>query len=153
MPARRPSSGKTPTSGQGTPKSRVTRRPSRVEAAVVEGLRTVLAAERGDMTLIALTSGPGVERAVVKAMREAKKRALANGTDGEEEAIPLPELIHSGYSAELIYDRESRFYHGHVRGIRGIASFEARDVKALIREFRFTVDQYLAWSREDGFEP
>ena len=34
-----------------------------------------------------------------------------------------------------------------------IVSFEAADVSGLKREFRISIEEYLAWCREDGAEP
>ena len=45
--------------------------------------------------------------------------------------------------------------HGRVvnAGPYPIATFEALDVEGLKREFRISIEEYLAWCEEDGVEP
>lgn len=61
---------------------------------------------------------------------------------------------HKGYTAEVLeMDLETNLFHGRVRGTRDVLTFEAADPAGLQREFQATVDDYLTWAAEDGFEP
>ncbi len=46
-----------------------------------------------------------------------------------------------------------RFLHGEVMGTRDVVFFEADSVNQLEKEFRFSVDDYLAVCAERGREP
>ena len=60
---------------------------------------------------------------------------------------------HKGYTASVWFEPEDRLFHGHVAGIRHIVHFAGSSVDELERAFRDSVDDYLAWAEEDGFEP
>lgn len=60
---------------------------------------------------------------------------------------------HKGYTASVRYDPEDRLFHGRVSGIRHVVHFAGSSVDELERAFRDSVDDYLAWAEEDGFEP
>ena len=64
-------------------------------------------------------------------------------------------MEYKGYVAEVEFDDSADILHGRVvnSGSHPIATFEARDTKALRREFERSVNEYLAWCEEDGVEP
>jgi predicted HicB family RNase H-like nuclease len=51
------------------------------------------------------------------------------------------------------FDEDARVLFGEVEGLRDVVTFEATDVKDLEREFRASVDDYLAMCAERGEEP
>ena len=64
-------------------------------------------------------------------------------------------MEYKGYIAAVEFDDSVGLLHGSVvnAGPYPIATFEAADVEGLEREFRISVDEYLATCEEDGVEP
>ncbi len=64
-------------------------------------------------------------------------------------------MEYRGYMAAVEFDESADILHGRVvnSGSYPIATFEAKDTKALRREFERSIDEYLAWCEEDGVEP
>ena len=64
-------------------------------------------------------------------------------------------LNYKGYLAAVEFDETVNRLHGEVvnSGDFPIATFEARDVSALQREFQISVDAYLGSCKEDGVDP
>jgi len=62
-------------------------------------------------------------------------------------------MEYKGYTARVEFDQDARILFGEVEGLRDVVTFEATDVKDLEREFRASVDDYLAMSAERGEEP
>ena len=64
-------------------------------------------------------------------------------------------MEYKGYTAAVEFDDSSNVRHGRVvnSGPYPIATFEATDTKQLRQEFHRSVDEYLAWCKEDGVEP
>ncbi len=62
-------------------------------------------------------------------------------------------MEYKGYTARVEFDPEARILFGEVEGLRDVVTFEATDVKSLEREFRASVDDYVAMCAERGEEP
>ena len=64
-------------------------------------------------------------------------------------------MQYKGYVANIVYDESVDRLHGYVinAGPYSIATFEASDVEGLKREFKISIEEYLASCREDGVEP
>ncbi len=64
-------------------------------------------------------------------------------------------MEYKGYVATVEFDDSVGLLHGAVvnAGPYPIATCEAADVEGLEREFRISVDEYLASCAEDGIEP
>ena len=64
-------------------------------------------------------------------------------------------MEYKGYIATIEYDDSVEMLHGEVINAAPypIVTFEAVDVEGLKREFRVSIDDYLAWCEEDGVEP
>lgn len=64
-------------------------------------------------------------------------------------------MQYKGYVAAVEFDDSVGRLHGRVvnTGAYTIATFEATDVDGIRREFRRSIDEYLASCREDGVEP
>lgn len=64
-------------------------------------------------------------------------------------------MIYKGYVAAIEYEESEELFHGYVvnSGASSIATFAASDVEGLKREFRISIDEYLASCEEDGVEP
>ena len=64
-------------------------------------------------------------------------------------------MEYKGYIATIEYDDSVRLLHGSVinSGDYPIANCEAADEDTLKKEFRISIDEYLAVCEEDGIEP
>jgi len=62
-------------------------------------------------------------------------------------------MHYKGYTAHVERDPEDGVLHGWVDNIEDVVTFEAGNLEDLEREFRTSVDVYLAWCTEDGVEP
>ena len=64
-------------------------------------------------------------------------------------------MEYKGYIATIEYDDSVGLLHGSVvnSGDYPIANCEAADEDTLRKEFRVSIDDYLAWCKEDGVEP
>lgn len=62
-------------------------------------------------------------------------------------------MTYKNYSARVTFDAENELLHGEVLGMRDVITFQAPSIDALKREFRASVDEYLAWCEELGQEP
>jgi predicted HicB family RNase H-like nuclease len=58
-----------------------------------------------------------------------------------------------GYTARIEIDEDDGVLVGTVEGIRDVVTFQAATVEDLDREFRVSVDEYIAFCREQGDEP
>ena len=64
-------------------------------------------------------------------------------------------IEYKGYIARVEYDDSTGLLHASVvnSGPYPVANCEAKDVKTLKKEFRASIDEYLASCDEDGVEP
>ena len=64
-------------------------------------------------------------------------------------------LEYKGYIGEVVYDDEAEVLHARVinSGSYPIANAEAVDAEGIKREFRISIDEYLASCKELGIEP
>jgi predicted HicB family RNase H-like nuclease len=61
--------------------------------------------------------------------------------------------LYQGYSGSIEFDDEDMVFHGRVLGISDIVTFEAESAEELVKAFRDSVDDYLAFCKERGTEP
>ncbi len=62
-------------------------------------------------------------------------------------------MEYRGYVGVVEYDDDAQHFHGRVVGLRDVITFVGTSVEELRREFRASVDDYLAFCRERGEEP
>ena len=62
-------------------------------------------------------------------------------------------MNYKGYTAHVEVDDEDGVLHGWVDGIEDVVTFEAESLQDLEREFRISVDEYLAFCARDEVEP
>ncbi len=63
-------------------------------------------------------------------------------------------LKYKGYIGHVVYDDEARIFHGDVINMtRDGVTFQGRSVDEIEQAFRDSVDDYLDWAAEEGFEP
>jgi predicted HicB family RNase H-like nuclease len=57
------------------------------------------------------------------------------------------------YVAVVEIDEDARLFHGRVLGMRDVLDFRGKTFDELERAFRETVDDYVAWCKEEGASP
>ncbi|HEX9939707.1 MAG TPA: hypothetical protein VGB15_21410 [Longimicrobium sp.] len=62
-------------------------------------------------------------------------------------------MNYKGYTAHVEVDDDDGVVHGWVEGIQDVVTFEADNLADLEREFRISVDDYLALCARDGVAP
>jgi predicted HicB family RNase H-like nuclease len=62
-------------------------------------------------------------------------------------------LQHRGYDGSVEYSAEDKMLHGRVLGIRDMISFGGSSVRALEKNFREAVDEYLELCEKRGKTP
>ena len=62
-------------------------------------------------------------------------------------------MNYHGYIGHVEYDDEQHIFTGSVINTRDVITFQGETVQELEKAFRDSVDDYLAWCREDGIEP
>ena len=62
-------------------------------------------------------------------------------------------MEYKGYHAAVTYDQEAGVFHGEIVGTRDVIFFEGTSVEELNKEFRFSIDDYLAMCAERGQAP
>ena len=62
-------------------------------------------------------------------------------------------MTYKGYKAKVEFDYNAEVFHGEVINTRDVIFFEGTTVDQLDKEFRFSIDDYLAMCAERGQEP
>ena len=62
-------------------------------------------------------------------------------------------MEYKGYRAAVSYDTDGKVLHGEVVGTRDVIFFEAESVADLEKEFKLSIDDYLAACAERGRQP
>ena len=62
-------------------------------------------------------------------------------------------MEYKGYRAAVTFDDDAGIFHGSVVDTRDVVTFAGESVEELRREFKISVDDYLAFCREGGREP
>ena len=62
-------------------------------------------------------------------------------------------MTYRGYQARVKFDYDAGVFHGEVVDTRDVIFFEGTTVDELNKEFRFSIDDYLAMCAERGEEP
>ena len=62
-------------------------------------------------------------------------------------------MQYQGYRSTLEYDAEDGVFYGEVECVRDVIAFESDTREGLEREFRVSIDDYLAFCAENGKRP
>lgn len=62
-------------------------------------------------------------------------------------------MEYKGYIGKADFDDEADIFHGEVLLTRGVVTFQGSTVKDLKKAFRDSVDDYLAFCKEEGLTP
>lgn len=62
-------------------------------------------------------------------------------------------MEYKGYKGSVHYSDEDELFHGKVKFIRSLLSYEGTDMESLRKDFEEAVDDYLDYCNEEGIEP
>lgn len=62
-------------------------------------------------------------------------------------------MTYKGYVGKAEFDDEVDIFHGNVLLTRGVVTFQGRTVNELKKAFRDSVDDYIAFCKEQGIAP
>ncbi|WP_461257966.1 type II toxin-antitoxin system HicB family antitoxin [Treponema sp. R80B11-R83G3] len=62
-------------------------------------------------------------------------------------------MNYKGYLGTVEYDDQAKIFHGDIINTRDVITFQGTTVKEIERAFRDSIDDYIAWCKEDGVEP
>lgn len=62
-------------------------------------------------------------------------------------------MNYKGYHGQVNYDEEAKLFHGEVKGLRDVITFQGTSVDELEQAFKDSVDEYLDFCNELGRAP
>ena len=62
-------------------------------------------------------------------------------------------MEYKGYLGTVEYDSQARIFHGDIINTRDVITFQGKTVNEIERAFRESIDDYIAWCKEEGVEP
>lgn len=62
-------------------------------------------------------------------------------------------MKHKGYNGHVVYDDESKIFHGEVIGIKDVITFEGESVEELENAFKDSVNDYLDFCKQRNEKP
>ena len=62
-------------------------------------------------------------------------------------------MEYKGFIGKVEYDSDAKIFAGTVINTRTVITFQGESVKELETAFKDSVEDYLAWCKEDGVEP
>jgi predicted HicB family RNase H-like nuclease len=62
-------------------------------------------------------------------------------------------MEYKGYLGTVEYDDEAKIFHGDIINTRDVITFQGTTVNEIERAFKDSINDYIAWCKEDGIEP
>ena len=62
-------------------------------------------------------------------------------------------MTHKNYETEIEYDADAEIFHGRVRLVRDVVTFEGQSIEELKRELAASLEDYFAWCKARGEAP
>ncbi|MHB1700350.1 MAG: type II toxin-antitoxin system HicB family antitoxin [Acidobacteriaceae bacterium] len=62
-------------------------------------------------------------------------------------------MEYKGYSGSVLYSAEDKLLHGRIVAVRDMVTYEGSNVRALEKNFRSAVDEYLRFCESEGKTP
>jgi predicted HicB family RNase H-like nuclease len=62
-------------------------------------------------------------------------------------------MEYKGYLGMVEYDDEAKIFHGDIINTRDVITFRGTTVNEIEQAFKASIDDYIAWCKEDGVEP
>jgi predicted HicB family RNase H-like nuclease len=62
-------------------------------------------------------------------------------------------MEYKGYMGMVEFDAEAKIFHGDIINTRDVITFRGTTVNEIELAFKASIDDYIAWCKEDGVEP
>ena len=62
-------------------------------------------------------------------------------------------MEYKGYIGTVEYDAEAKIFHGDIINTRDVITFQGTTVDEIEQAFQNSINDYIAWCKEDGVEP
>ena len=62
-------------------------------------------------------------------------------------------MEYKGYFGTVEYDTKAKIFHGDIINTRDVITFQGTTVEEIEQAFKDSIDDYIAWCKEDGVEP
>jgi len=62
-------------------------------------------------------------------------------------------MEYKGYLGTVEYDAQGKIFHGDIINTRDVITFQGTTVKEIEQAFKDSINDYIAWCKEDGVEP
>ena len=62
-------------------------------------------------------------------------------------------MEYKGYLGTVEYDAQAKIFHGDIINTRDVITFQGTTVNEIERAFEDSINDYIAWCKEDGIEP
>ena len=62
-------------------------------------------------------------------------------------------MEYKGYFGIVEYDAQAKIFHGDIINTRDIITFQGTTVKEIEQAFEDSINDYIAWCKEEGVEP
>jgi len=62
-------------------------------------------------------------------------------------------MEYKGYLGTVEYDAEAKIFHGDIINTRDVITFQGTTVNEIEQAFKDSINDYIAWCKEDGIEP
>jgi len=62
-------------------------------------------------------------------------------------------LKYKNFLGKVTYDDDAKILHGEVIGLNDVITFQAKDTNTIEKEFKASINDYLAFCKEEGREP
>jgi len=62
-------------------------------------------------------------------------------------------MEYNGYLGTVEYDAQAKIFHGDIVNTRDVITFQGTTVDEIERAFKDSIDDYIAWCKEEGVEP
>jgi predicted HicB family RNase H-like nuclease len=62
-------------------------------------------------------------------------------------------MEYKGYLGTVEYDDEAKIFHGDIINTRDVITFQGTTVNEIEKSFKDSINDYIAWCKEDGIEP
>jgi predicted HicB family RNase H-like nuclease len=62
-------------------------------------------------------------------------------------------MEYKDYIGYVVYDDESKLFHGEIINTRDVITFQGKSVRELEKAFHDSVNDYIKWCMDDGVQP
>ena len=62
-------------------------------------------------------------------------------------------MEYKGYVGTVEYDARAKIFHGDIINTRDVITFQGTTVTEIERAFKDSINDYIAWCKEEGVEP